>query len=88
MTLLSEKEPLQFFSNIFCLLQVPPHPTSFVSHKFSNKTSIKYVFISEPEDCLLCCICLDLASQPKQCEDCGKLFCTEFIEWEEALSKL
>ena len=39
-----------------------------------------YNFISEPDGCLLCSICLDLASQPKQCEDCGKLFCSECIE--------
>ena len=39
-----------------------------------------YNFISEPENCLLCSICLDLASHPKQCEDCGKLFCSECIE--------
>ena len=39
-----------------------------------------YNFISEPDACLLCSICLELASQPKQCEDCGKLFCSECIE--------
>ena len=39
-----------------------------------------YNFISEPDDCLLCAICLELASQPKQCEDCGNLFCSECIE--------
>ena len=39
-----------------------------------------YNFISEPDDCLLCSICLELASQPKQCEDCGKLFCSECIK--------
>ena len=39
-----------------------------------------YNFISEPDNCLLCAICLELASLPKQCEDCGKLFCSECIE--------
>ena len=29
-------------------------------------------FISVPDASLLCSICLELASQPKQCEDCGK----------------
>ena len=45
-----------------------------------DKMSSSYNFISEPDDGLLCSICLDLASQPKQCEDCGKLFCSECIE--------
>ena len=39
-----------------------------------------YNFISEPNPNLKCTICLELASQPKQCEDCGKLFCSECIE--------
>ena len=38
------------------------------------------LFVSKPDASLLCSICLDLASQPKQCEDCGKLFCSECIE--------
>ena len=46
----------------------------------SSANTKSYNFISEPEDCLLCAICLELASQPKQCEDCGKLFCSECIE--------
>ena len=45
----------------------------------SNGKTYSYNFISEPENCLLCSICLDLASQPKQCEDYGK-FCSECIE--------
>ena len=45
----------------------------------SNDKIKSYNFISEPDDCLLCSICLELASQPKQCEDCGKLFCTKCI---------
>ena len=39
-----------------------------------------YNFISEPDASLLCSICLELACHPKQCEDCGKLFCSECIE--------
>ena len=39
-----------------------------------------YKFISEPDSNLKCAVCLELASQPKQCEDCGKLFCSECIE--------
>ena len=39
-----------------------------------------YKFISEPDPNLKCTICLELASQPKQCEDCGKLFCAKCIK--------
>ena len=39
-----------------------------------------YCFISEPDASLICSICMELASQPKQCEDCGNLFCRECIE--------
>ena len=47
----------------------------------SSGNTKSYHFISEqPDDCLLCAICLELASQPNQCEDCGKLFCSECIE--------
>ena len=47
--------------------------------KMCSKTK-GYSFISEPDVSFLCCICLELASQPKQCEDCGMLFCTKCIE--------
>ena len=46
----------------------------------SNGKTKSYNFLSEPNACLLCSICLELTSQPKQCEDCGKLFCSECIE--------
>ena len=46
----------------------------------ASKKSNNYNFIVEPDDSLLCSICLDLASHPKQCEDCGKLFCSRCIE--------
>ena len=57
-----------------------PHPSLCLSHKFSDMASKEYSFISGPDASLLCAICLELASQPKQCEDCGKLFCSECIE--------
>ena len=47
---------------------------------FSNMALKAFSFISMPDASLLCSICLDLASQLKQCEDCGKLFCSECIE--------
>ena len=50
------------------------------SNLFSNMASKVFSFISKPDASLLCSICLGLASQPKQCEECGKLFCSECIE--------
>ena len=38
-----------------------------------------YNFNHKPDANLFCAICLELACQPKQCEDCGKLFCSECI---------
>ena len=40
----------------------------------------QYKFLSEPRDSLRCCICLEVASEPRQEEICGKLFCRECIE--------
>ena len=43
------------------------------------------MFIKEPDHVLKCCICLELARDPKQEEGCGKLFCSDCIEeWDEA----
>ena len=39
-----------------------------------------YNFACKPDAVLFCAVCLELASQPKQCEHCGKLFCTKCIE--------
>ncbi len=38
------------------------------------------LFISPPPDNLKCVICLEVAKTPKQCEDCGKLLCSECIK--------
>ena len=37
-------------------------------------------FLSEPDDALKCLICLSVARDPRQHEECGKLFCSECIE--------
>ncbi len=39
-----------------------------------------YDFITPPDNNLVCSICLEVAKDPKQHEDCGKLFCSECIE--------
>ena len=39
-----------------------------------------YSFLSEPDDALKCHICLSVARDPRQHEECGKLFCSECIE--------
>ena len=46
----------------------------------SRSKEIDYIFITEPDDSLKCSICFEVARDPKQCEDCGKLFCSECIE--------
>ncbi len=40
----------------------------------------EYNFVTEPSDSLKCSVCLDVAKDPKQHEDCGKLFCTDCIQ--------
>ena len=37
-------------------------------------------FLTEPDDALKCLICLAVAKDPRQHEECGKLFCNECIE--------
>ena len=37
-------------------------------------------FVGEPADVLKCAICLEIARDPHQHEECGKLFCKECIE--------
>ena len=37
-------------------------------------------FLSEPDVTLKCLICLAVARDPRQHEECGKLFCSECIE--------
>ena len=39
-----------------------------------------YNFLSEPDVSLKCLICLAVARDPRQHEECGKLFCSECIE--------
>ena len=46
----------------------------------SQSKEIDYIFITEPDDSLKCSTCFEVARDPKQCEDCGKLFCSECIE--------
>ena len=44
----------------------------------SNK--FVYKFVSELNHSLKCSICLGVAIDPKQEEECGKLFCSECIK--------
>ncbi len=46
----------------------------------SSTAGYKYMFITEHEDVLKCLICKKLANDPKQHEECGKLFCEKCIE--------
>ena len=42
--------------------------------------SFRYNFVSEPDDDLKCLICLGIARDPLQHEECGKLFCKVCLE--------
>ena len=46
----------------------------------SNVCDSKYKFVSEPEDDLLCVICLEVAEEPWQHADCGRLFCKKCLD--------
>ena len=39
-----------------------------------------YKFVSEPSETLKCVICLKVARDPLQHEECGKLFCKECLD--------
>ena len=45
----------------------------------SNSVS-KYNFTAEPDSALQCVICLDVAEDPRQHEECGRLLCRECLK--------
>ena len=51
-----------------------------VREEMSSKARYEYNFVSEPDDALKCLICLDVARDPMQHGECGKLFCKECLE--------
>ena len=48
----------------------------------TSADSYKYQFVSEPDDEYKCLICLEVAEEPWQHGECGRLFC------EKCLNKL
>ena len=46
----------------------------------SRRIIFNYMFVTEPDGCLKCAICLVVAQDPKQHGKCGKLFCSEYID--------
>ena len=42
-------------------------------------SKLEYGLLAEPSDRLRCLICLEVAREPKQHENCGKIFCSECI---------
>ena len=48
----------------------------------SNTSALcyKYQLVSEPDDALKCLICLDVAEEPWQHVECGKLFCKKCLD--------
>ena len=55
------------------------HARSEINTMASNNVS-KYNFIAEPDSALECVICLDVAEDPRQHEECGRLLCKECLE--------
>ena len=54
-----------------------------MAFQYSSTCDPDYIYVSEPDDTLKCCICREVARDPKQEEGCGKLFCSGCIEgWE------
>ncbi len=49
-------------------------------HKALYGRFMMYNFITEPEEDLKCSICLKVATDPWQHEECGKLFCRKCID--------
>ena len=49
--------------------------------------ALQYSFVSEPDENLKCCICLEVARYPKQEEEGGKLFCNDCLEEYELKTK-
>ena len=44
-----------------------------------STVSYKYQFVSEPDDALKCLICLEVAEEPWQHGECGRLFCEKCL---------
>ena len=40
----------------------------------------KFNFVSEPDDALICPICLEVADDPRQHQRCGRLFCRKCLD--------
>ena len=46
---------------------------------YTPAVSYKYQFLSEPDDGLKCLICLEVAEDPWQHGECGRLFCEKCL---------
>ena len=60
--------------------------TRIITHPMLLKMAESYKFLTEPDDVLKCLICHEVARDPKQHEDCGKLFCEKCI-WKYGIRK-
>ncbi len=45
-----------------------------------RSSTYKFKFISQPDDALKCLICLEVAEEPWQHGDCGRLFCKKCLD--------
>ena len=60
------------------LCSIQPSPHDFLASNKHNKMAgykYEYSFLREIPDSLNCILCLDVAKEAYQHEDCGKLFC-------------
>ena len=46
----------------------------------ATESVMKYKFISQPDAELMCVICLDVAEEPWQHAECGKLLCKKCLD--------
>lgn len=51
-----------------------------VEEEVAHHICRQYHFINEPDDDLKCVICLDVARDPLQHVECGKLFCKQCLD--------
>ena len=75
----SSCRPVPFLSLVFFFLDHGSTLMSSSSASGSDSSVYRYNYVTEPEDELKCLICLDVAKDPLQHEECGKLFCKECL---------
>ena len=63
-----------------CHLQTTWSAVFRVSKMAAKRSASKFNLLAEPDNALVCGICLEVAEEPRQHEKCGKLLCSECLE--------